>query len=67
MKSAKSELFHDIYGDRELRSSCGSTSEGKKARDDFGKHTGGRLVVSKRALDVLKTAQLDHCAIEEFF
>jgi hypothetical protein len=63
---SKSEEFLDNCGNKELPEFAWLDIVGKAGGDDFGIHTDGRLVVSKTALDVIKTTQLDHCEVEEF-
>jgi len=61
-----SEQFRDLYGDLELPEFVWIDIVGKAGGDDFGIHADGRLVVSRKALDVIKTTQLDHCEVEDF-
>jgi hypothetical protein len=63
---SKSEQFVDYHGDQSLPEFVWLDIVGTCARDDFGFHKNGRLVVSQAALDVLKSGRLDHCEVEAF-
>ena len=63
---SKSDLFEEIHPDRELPEFAWLRVVGRPAIDDFGLSSDHRLVVSQRALDVLKSFRLDHCDTEEY-
>lgn len=63
---ATTETFREFYPGRDLPSFVWLKPVGQAARDDFGTAADGRLVVSQRALDVLRECGLDHAVVEAF-
>ncbi len=61
-----SEQFRDIYPDRKLPKFVWLKADGKAGHDDFGIAPICRLVISKRALDVLRSLGISHARVEEF-
>lgn len=62
-----SEQFKQLYPDRGLPKFLWLKVEGSPGRDDFGITSGLKLVVSERALDVLKRVGFSHAASIEPF
>jgi hypothetical protein len=60
----RSGMFDDLYGERELPQFHWMIIKGEPKADDFGIANDLRLVVSKRALDILKCAGVNHAEIE---
>ncbi|MEO6382540.1 MAG: hypothetical protein ABIO35_11210 [Nitrobacter sp.] len=60
----RSGMFDDLYGERALPQFHWMIIDGQPKDDDFGMANDLRLVVSERALDVLKCAGVDHAEIE---
>jgi hypothetical protein len=58
-----SESFDELHPDRTLPDFRWLDVGGTARRDDFGVDDDGMLVVSKRALDVLRAGQLEHADI----
>lgn len=63
---SKSDQFEDLYPGLELPEFCWLKVTGKAGRDDFGISDDHRLVVSNRALAVLRRRKIEHADIEEF-
>jgi hypothetical protein len=61
-----SEQFHELYPDRELPVFAWLYITGTAGIDDFGIDREGRLVVSEKAIGVLKTMRLDHCEVADY-
>lgn len=60
----RSGIFNDLYGDKHLPWFHQMIVDGKPCADDFGLAADLRLIVSDRALDVLKRAGVSHAEIE---
>ena len=63
---SRSRLFRDLYPYRRLPRWVWMKMSGQPGKDDFGLTADHRLVVSKRALAVLKQGSLNYCAIEPY-
>jgi hypothetical protein len=63
---SRSDLFEEIHSDRELPEFAWLKIVGHAGIDDFGLSSDHRLVVSQRALDVLKSFKLDNCDTEKY-
>jgi hypothetical protein len=63
---SKSDLFEEIHRVREMPEFAWLKIVGRAGADDFGLSPDHRLVVSQRALDVLKVVKLDNCDTEEY-
>ena len=63
---SKSDLFEEIHPDRGLPEFVWLKAVGRAGIDDVGLSPDHRLVVSQRALEILKTFKLDHCDTEEY-
>ena len=61
----QSPEFGEMYPGRVLPEFRWLRLRGLAHRDDFAADAGGRLVVSRRALDVLRAGALEHADIEE--
>jgi hypothetical protein len=61
----RSEQFEELYPDRELPEFRWLRLTGTARENDFGPDDDGVLVVSDRALDVLRQGSLDNADIEE--
>ena len=61
-----SDSFREIYPDRILPEFLWLCVTGVAGRDDFGIADDSRLVVSERALNVLRSFGLDNAIIEEY-
>jgi hypothetical protein len=61
-----SDLFEEIYPGRKLPKFAWLQVIGQPGKDDFGVAADHRLVMSERALDMLKRLQLSHALIEPF-
>jgi hypothetical protein len=61
----KSGEFEDRYPQRVLPRFSWLQVRGQAGRDDFGLSAAGDLVVSERALTVLRSAGLKHCEVSE--
>ena len=57
--------FQDLFPTRELPVFVWLDITGTAGADDFGLASDGRLVVSARALGILRHGQLEHCDVEE--
>lgn len=67
VKITKSQLFHDIYPDgKDLPEFVWLKLEGVAGKDDFGRSESYRIVVSERALNLIKTHPLEECDIEPY-
>lgn len=58
--------FREFHPDRDMPQFVWLKPVGKAGQDDFATANDSRLVVSKRALDVLRTAGASHALIEPF-
>jgi hypothetical protein len=58
----RSDQFRDLYPDRQLPTFIWLKVNGTPGRDDFGIARGLRLVVSNRALELLKRIGISHAA-----
>jgi len=65
-ETTTSELFREIYPGRKLPRFAWLQVTGRAGQDDFGLVANKRLVISERALDVLKGLQLNDALIEPF-
>jgi hypothetical protein len=61
-----SEQFRELYPERELPRFLWLKVVGKVGKDDFGLDEQHRLVVSERALQVLKGTSLDNCDVSDY-
>lgn len=61
-----SEEFHDLYPDKKLPFFVWMQVEGIPGLDDFGIAKDLRLVISERALDIIKQCGLDHATLAPF-
>ena len=61
-----SEQFRELYPDRHVPTFAWLHVVGKPGGDDFGADAQGRLVVSEKALHLLKTFALDNCDVSEY-
>ena len=61
-----SEVFEELYPDRELPEFVWLDIIGRTGIDDFGISKKGSLVVSDAAYTVLKEFQLDNCDFEDY-
>ena len=61
-----SELFAELYPGGRLPPFAWLQVGGVAGRDDFGMSPDHRLVVSDRALGVLRAGQLRHCEVSEW-
>lgn len=59
----RSDMFVDLYGEKEMPQFHWMLIDGQPETDDFGMANDLRLVVSGRALDILKRAGIDHAEI----
>lgn len=59
-----SGLFDDIHPGRTLPEFAWLRVVGQAAKDDFGLHTDHRLVISERALNMLRGLGLEHASVE---
>jgi len=63
----KAGEFEDFHPNKELPEFVWLQVKGVAGQNDFGLSSKHRLVVSQRALDVLRQEQLSHCEIADFF
>lgn len=63
---SRSEQFEEFYPDRELPSFKRLVINGHAGQDDFGLASDHRLVISERAMSVLRAAVIENCEIEEY-
>ena len=61
-----SDSFKEIYPERVLPEFLWLSVTGKAGRSDFGIADDSRLVVSERALKILKTFGLDNALVEDY-
>jgi hypothetical protein len=61
-----SDLFEEVHPDRELPGFAWLKVLGRPGTDDLGLSLDHRLVLSQRALDVLKPFKVEHCDIEPY-
>ncbi len=66
VETSKSEQFDELYPGRSLPRFVWLQVVGKPGVDDFGLAADHRLVVSERALNVLKPRGLDHALVDEY-
>lgn len=64
VKVSRSGEFMDMHPNKQLPDFVWLQIIGKAFTDDFGFADDNRLLVSKKALDVLKQFNLDHCETE---
>jgi hypothetical protein len=60
-----SSTFNDLFPTRRLPHFVWFKVVGEACKHDFGVASDGRLVVSERALHIMKSANLNHCAIAQ--
>lgn len=60
------DTFRELYPDREIPLFAWLKPEGKAGSADFGTASDGRLVVSDRALDVLRRFGVENALVEPF-
>jgi hypothetical protein len=60
------DQFEELYPGRKLPPFAWLKPEGDPGRDDFGKTADGRLVVSQRALNVLRELGISHALVQPF-
>jgi hypothetical protein len=65
VKVTTSEQFQGFYPNRQLPAFVWMQVEGIPGRDDFGIGQDFRLIVSDRALQILREIGIDHAKIEE--
>ena len=61
----KSGIFLDMNGDRPLPAFSWLQITGRAGKDDFGRSSSLRLVVSERIMNLLKVFGLNHCEVSE--
>ncbi|MCL2715509.1 MAG: hypothetical protein FWD68_13210 [Alphaproteobacteria bacterium] len=61
-----SDQFRELYPDRDVPVFVWLKPEGKAGHDDFGAAIDGRLVVSKRVLDMFDSVGLANALVEPF-
>jgi hypothetical protein len=61
-----SEEFKDSSPNRRLPKFVWLRVDGQAGRDDFGTATDGKLIVSERALEVLKELGISHASVAPF-
>jgi len=61
-----SQQFRELYPRRDLPAFKWLYITGRAGTDDFGIADDGRLVVSDKAIAVLRTSQIDHCDVAEW-
>ncbi|OWV65360.1 hypothetical protein ATY76_19080 [Rhizobium sp. R339] len=61
-----SETFRELYPSREIPPFAWLKPVGRAAHDDFGTVSNGRLVVSERALEVLRKFGVANALVEPF-
>src|SRR6476660_6693817 len=66
VEGSASELFAELYPGGRLPPFAWLQVGGVAGRDDFGMSPDHRLVVSDRALGVLRAGQLRHCEVSEW-
>lgn len=66
LEVTKSEHFDELYPGKELPEFYWLKVTGEAGKDDFGIASDHRLVVSDKALDVLKKCSIDQADLEEF-
>lgn len=64
MEVTTSAQFEELYPNRELPAFVWLKPEGKPGQDDIGTVADGRLVVSRRALDMLSCLGISHALVE---
>jgi hypothetical protein len=62
----KSPVFIELYPNRSLPAFVWLQLAGQAGRDDFGLAIDGRLVVSARALAILRASGISHSLVENF-
>jgi hypothetical protein len=63
---SKSDQFKEIYPDKELPNFYWLRADGVAGSDDFGIASDGRLVVSEKAMSILKTFKIDQADVESY-
>ncbi len=66
MEVTASEQFEELYPARQLPKFAWLRVEGKPGQEDFGIAPDARLVVSQRALDVLRQLGVSRALVTEF-
>ncbi len=66
VKITTSEEFRELYPDRIIPEFAWLHVVGKSGRDDFGTDAEGRLVVSEKALLLLKNFALNYCDVSKY-
>lgn len=66
VRVSASEQYVEIYPERVLPPFVRLLVTGDPGRDDLGLKHPARLVVSRRALEVLRTGRLEQCGVEPF-
>jgi hypothetical protein len=61
---SKSDLFQDLYPGLDLPTFVWLDVNGSPGVDDFGVDKQGRLIVSDRALDILRRNNFRHCDVD---
>lgn len=61
-----SQQFRELYPNRQLPKFVWLRVEGTVGRDDFGIAPDGRLIVSERALGLLRDLRISHALVTEF-
>jgi len=61
-----SDEFQELYPDRQLPKFVWLRVEGAAGQDDFGTAPDGRLIVSERALVLLRERGISHAVVMEF-
>jgi hypothetical protein len=64
VKVTTSDVFDEMYPQRQLPKFLWLQIEGEKGKDDFGVMPDGRLVVSEKALAVLREVGLSHAEVQ---
>jgi hypothetical protein len=62
----KSGIFLDMNGDRPLPAFSWLQITGRAGKDDFGRSSSRRLVVSERIMNLLNAFGLNHCEVSEY-
>jgi len=63
---SRSEQFEEFYSGTELPAFERLVIKGHAGQDDFGLGSDHRLVISERAMSLLRTAVIENCDIEEY-
>ena len=62
----KSGIFLDMNGDRPLPAFSWLQITGRAGKDDFGRSSSRRLIVSERMMNLLNAFGLKHCEVSEY-